>query len=109
MLTENILNDDIVINGFSRDPFRADKAPGVRNGGVCLYYNDHIPIKQRTDLQKLPETIVAEIKLGRKMIFLVVSYQHPSMSNDEVILYMNSLAETYEAISLENPYITVMW
>ena len=69
MLTDNILNDDIVINGFSHDPFRADKAPGVRNGGVCLYYKEHLPIKQRVDLQKLPETIVAEIKLGKKKVF----------------------------------------
>ena len=63
MLTGNISNDDIFINGFSPDPFRSDKAPNTRNGGVCLYFKESLPIKERCDLEILPETIVTEIKL----------------------------------------------
>ena len=36
MLTTNILNEDICINGFSPDPFRSDKDLNTRNGG-CLF------------------------------------------------------------------------
>ena len=59
MLTDKISNDEISITGFSSDPFRADKVVGMRNGGVCLYYKESLPIKRRTDLETLPETIVA--------------------------------------------------
>ena len=63
-----------------------DKPAGIRTGGLCLYFKESLPIKQRHDLQKLPETIVAEIKLNRKKIFFVLSYRHPNMSNNEVVV-----------------------
>ena len=81
MLTENISNEDIFINGFSTDPFRSDKASNIRNGGVCLYFKEFLPIKERFDLEILPETIVAEIKLNRKKVFIVLSYCHPNLPN----------------------------
>ena len=61
MLTKNIPNQDILINGFSPDPFRSDKDSDTRNGGVFLYFKESLPIKERYDLEILPETIVAEI------------------------------------------------
>ena len=45
-------------------------------------------IKERCDLEVLPETIVAEIKLHKKKVFIVLSYCHPDMSNDELVDYM---------------------
>ena len=66
MLTSNILNEDIYINGFSPEPFRSDKGLNTRNGGVRLYFKEYLPIKVRRDLEIIPETIVAEIKLIRK-------------------------------------------
>ena len=35
-LNRDIPNESIFIDGFSRDPFRADKPLNIRNGGVCL-------------------------------------------------------------------------
>ena len=108
MLSEKNSNEEIFISGFSPDPFRADKAPNIRNGGVCLYFKESLPIKQRNDLQKLPETIVAEIKLKKKKIFFVLSYRHPNMITDEVVEYMNSLEKIYESIRKENPYVSIL-
>ena len=45
MLTTNSLNEDIYINGFSPEPFRSDKGLNTRNGGVCLYFKESLPIK----------------------------------------------------------------
>ena len=87
MLTSNILNEDIYINGFSPEPFRSDKGLNTRNGGVCLYFKESLPIKERRDLEIIPETIVAEIKLIRKKIF-VVSYCHPNTSIGEFNEYL---------------------
>ena len=69
MLTSNILNKDIYINGFSPEPFRSDKGLNTRNGGVCLCFKESLPIKERRYLGIIPETVVGEIKLTRKIFF----------------------------------------
>ena len=51
-----------------------DKVSNIRNWGVCLYFKESLPIKERRDLEILPETIAAEIKLNRKKVFFVLSY-----------------------------------
>ena len=79
MLTEDILNEDIFVDDYSPDILRSDKPSSIWNGGVCLYYKESLPIKERTDIETLPETIVAEIKLNRNKIFLVLSYCHPNI------------------------------
>ena len=48
----------------------------MRNRGVCLYYKENVPIKERPNLETLPETIVAKIKLNRKKIFIVLPNCH---------------------------------
>ena len=57
MLSDNVSNGDIFVNGFSPDPFRADKPHGIRNGGVCLYFKENLPIRERKDLEFPPEKL----------------------------------------------------
>ena len=108
MLTKNISNEDIFKNGFSPDPFRSDKDSDTRNGGVCLYFNESLPIKERCDLEILPETIVAEIKLHKKKVFIVLSYRHPNKSNDELVEYMCLLENIYESVRKETPVASIL-
>ena len=107
-LTGNISNDDIFISGFSPQPFRSDKPALLRNGGVCLYYKENLPIKERGDLEILDETIVAEIKVKPKNIFFVLSYCHPNQTLEEVNLCMHKLEHIYESIKKENPAVTII-
>ena len=107
-LTGDVSNDSILIEGFSPDLIRADRPDDTRNGGVCLYYREDLPIKPRTDLAIIPETIVAEIKLNRKKIFFVLSYRHPNIPVAEFTDYVTSLESIYEKINLENPSATVV-
>ena len=51
------------------------KASTTRNVGVCLYFKESLPIKERRDLETIPETIVAEIKGNRKKLFMVLSFE----------------------------------
>ena len=81
-LNNDIKNENIFIEGFCADPFSADKPVGIRNGGVCLYYKEDLPIIERCDLETLPETIVAEVKLNKDKIFFVLSYCHPALSKE---------------------------
>ena len=83
LLNKDTSDDDIFITGFSPEPFRADKSENIRNGGVCLYFKESLPIKERHDLETLPETIFAEIKFNTKKIFFDLSYCHPNLSNRE--------------------------
>ena len=107
-LTGNISNEDIFIEGFSPDPIRADKTDDTRNGGVCLYFRENLPIKPRPDLVNIPETIVAEINLNRKKIFFVLSYRHPNTPIEEFKNYVKCLEKIYENINRENPAVTVI-
>ena len=108
LLNKDILNDDIFINGFSPDPFRADKPENIRNGGVCLYFKENLPIKRRVDLELLSETIVAEVKSDKQKIFFVLSYCHPQLSVNEFENYTNTLETIYECIRNENPTLTII-
>jgi hypothetical protein len=107
-LTGDISKDSILVEGFSPDPLRADKADDTRNGGVCLYFREDLPIKSRADLAIIPETIVAEIKLNRKKIFFVLSYRHPNIPMAEVKNYINSLENILEMIGKEKPSAIIL-
>ena len=67
----NISNEDILVR-FLPHPFHSDKDPDTRNGGVCMYFKEYLPIKERCDLEILPETIVAEFS-SRERKFLLFS------------------------------------
>ena len=107
LLNKKIRNEDILINGFSSEPLRADKPENTRNWGVCLYFKENLPIKERKDLEIIPETIVAEVKLNRKKIFFVLSYCHPNLSSMEFDEYVKSLEYIYESINNEKPALTI--
>ena len=107
-MSDTIPNENIFLNGFSPDPFRVDKPLNSRNGGVCLYFIENFPIKERCDLETLPETIVAEIKLNRKIFFIVLSYCHPNLASNEFDEYVNALEHIYECIRKECPTVTIL-
>ena len=107
-LNMDIPNVDIFINGFLGDPFRSDKPENMRNGGVCLYFKEHSPIKERKNLELLPETIIAEIKLNRKKMFFVLSYCRPNLSSAYYDQFTDSIEKIYECINKENPSVTIL-
>ena len=107
-LSPDISNEDICIGVFSPEPFRSDKPANTRNGGVCLYYKENLPIKRRVDLELLNEIIVAEIKLNRDKCFFVLSYRHPNQLRDELDDYIKSLENIYDRIRNENPTVTII-
>ena len=77
-LTKDIPDSEISISGFLPSPFRADckDTEGKRKGGVCLSYNENLPIKQRLDLKnEINEKMVAEIQSINKKNFFEMTYK----------------------------------
>ena len=47
-----------------------------------VYFKESLPIKERCELEIIPETIVAERKFNRKKILIVLSYVHPNLPDN---------------------------
>ena len=111
--TDKTADSDIVINGFSEKPFRADcknaDIDARPRGGVCLYFKEHLPIVNRPDLVLTNETIISEIRLGRKKIFLILSYRPPSMNTvGDVAAYCSHLKDSVDKIAREKPSLVIL-
>ena len=109
-LTPEISDDQLEIHGFSSIPFRADSTDiGRPRGGVCLYYNENLPVIDRSNLTSINETIVAEIRLKRKKIFFILSYRSPSKNSAaEEDDYCKNMQLLLDAINKENPYAIIL-
>ena len=76
-LTETFLNssipsDDnrITIDGYNL--IRSDQSSDSKKGGVCIYYNDNIPLLLRDDINTLDNCLVTEFVHKMKNVFLLV-------------------------------------
>ena len=69
---------DPLLNEYKFVP--ANKSTNVRNGGVGLFYKNSLPVIVRKNLS-FDETIVVELKFGRKIILFTVLYRSPSSTN----------------------------
>ena len=108
-LNKDILDSKLKIQGFSPEPFRADSPSTARpQGGVCLYFNENLPIKNRSDLIDLEETILAEIKLEGKKIFVLLSYRSPSQSSTSLDNYCDKIQKILDKINKEKPHLIVL-
>lgn len=113
-ICETWLNDkskNIEIGGFAPEPIRAD-SPLANNhprGGVCLYYKADLPIIHRQDLQKLPECIIAEIKLkNNAKMFFALFYRSPSQTSAEVDDFSLKLSNIINLMNSEKPHLITL-
>ena len=91
MLDRTINNDDIFIEGFSREIFRSDHSSITKVGRGCVYFRKGLPIKRRGDLEELQESIVTEIIISHKKVFFVTLYCCPSKNSVQFELFLDKL------------------
>ena len=74
-------------------------------GGVGLFYKNSLPLIQRHDLS-FSESLVTELRLGRKKVFFTVLYRSPAnmASSVEFQDFLSNLKSLHNKISSENPY-----
>ena len=85
----------------------SNKPDNTRHGGVGLFYKNSLPLKVRNDLS-FAESIVVELKFGRKKIFFTVLYRSPSFNHTttEFVNFISNFKDLYAKIEQENPYMT---
>lgn len=106
-LDSSIMDDDprILINGYNL--IRSDHPTNSKQGGVCIYYKDYLPLVNRVDLTNLHECLVCEIKFGRNNCFLTTLYRSPSQSVDQFALFKQQFEETITKINDQSPTISL--
>ena len=75
-------NDDHSLKLQGYELIRADHPDNTKTGGVCIYYKEHLPIIQRTEISVLNECLVVELKVNTKKCFICCLYRSPSQAND---------------------------
>ena len=107
-ICETSLNDtvelpEILLNNYT---FLSSHNPSnTRHGGVGLFYKNSLPVIPRHDLS-FNESIVIELKFGRKKIFFTVIYRSPSSdrSSHEFQTFLLDFQNLYLKIKAENPF-----
>ena len=102
-LNDSIKLPDILLTDYT---FVHSKNPAnTRHGGVGLFYKNSLPVKIRYDLC-FDESIVVELKFGRKKIFFTVLYRSPASNytSPEFMAFLSNVSNLYTKINNENPY-----
>ena len=102
-LNESTEIPDSLLNDYT---FIAVNHPdNVTHGGVGLFYKNSLPLKLRNDLA-FRESIVVELKFGRKKIFFTLLYRSPSFkySSIEFNDFISNFKLLHTEIRAENPY-----
>ena len=85
-ICETSLNDSVelpetLLGDYTFVP--ANNPANVRHGGVGLFFKNSLPVIIRNDLS-FDESIVIELKFGRKKIFFTVLYRSPAFNHTSV-------------------------
>ena len=107
---ETSLNDSVelpgpLLNDYTFIP--ANYSANTRHGGVGLFYKNSLPVVVRNDLS-FDESIVVEMKFGRKRIFFTVLYRSPAFhyNSHNFQTFLSNVINLYAKIKSENPYAT---
>ena len=70
-----------------------------------IFYKNSLPVTPRRDLS-FDESIVLEIKFGRKKIFYTVLYRSPAYKHNtpEFEGFLSNVKDMYSKIKAENPF-----
>ena len=108
-ICETSLNDSVelpepLLNDYTFIP--ANNSANMRHGGVGLFYKNYLPVVVRNDLS-FDESIVVEMKFGRKRIFFTVLYQSPAFhyNSPNFQTFLSNFNNLYAKIKSENPYM----
>ena len=106
-LNASISNDDDSLEVPGYNLFRADHPTNTKQGGVCIYYRNSLPLKI-LGIHYLQECITFEIMIGGKLCRFVSLYRSPNQSEDDFESFANNFELNIDAVTANNPFLTVV-
>ena len=103
-LDSSILSDDNNLEIPGYDLIRAHHPSNSKQGGVCVYYRNSLPLKI-LDIFYLQECIVFELKIGNKFCKILSLYRSHNQSQDEFETFTNNLELILDKIFETNPFL----
>ena len=108
-ICETSLNDSVVLPGSLLNLYTfvpANNPANTRHGGVGLFYKNSLPVIIRNDLS-FNESIIVELKFGRKKIFFTVLCRSPACDHNspEFLAFLSNFENLYLNIKAENPFL----
>ena len=102
-LTDSLVPSVPELDGYTFEP--ANHPDNVSHGGVGLFYKNTLPIVVRQDLS-FAESVVIELKFGRKKVFFTVLYRSPSFAQNspEFHDFIENFRNLHSKINAENPF-----
>ena len=106
-ICETSLNDsvelpDTLLNDYTFVP--TNNPVNTRHSGMGLFYKNSLPVIVRNDLS-VHESIVVELKFGRKKIFFTVLYRTSfNHTSPEFQAFLSNFENLYSKIKTENPF-----
>ena len=107
-LNSEILSDDTRLSIKGYELIRKDHPSDTKRGGVCIYYNESLPLVRRDDISVLDECLVCELKTKKSKSFVTCLYRSPSQTQDEVITFLLNFETTCSNIAQESPLCSII-
>ena len=85
---------------------RADHLSNTKKGGVCIYYQNFLPLKL-SNIYYLNECITFEKKRGDKICNFVSLYRSPNQYDDDFGKFCYNFELKLDAVSATNPFLIV--
>ena len=107
-ICETSLNDSVRLPETVLDEYTfvpVNNLTNTRRGGVGLFYRNSLPLIIRNDLS-FGESIVVEVKFGRKKIFFTVLYRSSAHNSPNFQAFLSDFTNLYSNIKAENPFAT---
>ena len=98
-------NENLNIPGYNL--IRVDHLSNDKRGGVFIYFKESLPLRLY-NVSHLNECICFEIMISNKLCNFIPLYRSPSQSSDEFENFVYNLDLTFEALTQENPFLTVI-
>ena len=107
-ICETGLNDSIELPDSLLDDYTfvsSNNPANTRHGGVGLFFKNSLPVKVRNDLS-FDESIVVELRFGRKKIFFTTLYRSPAFNHTscEFLDFLSNFENLNAKIKAENPF-----
>ena len=99
-------NNALPTEGYSI--IRADHPSNTKRGGVCIYYNDKISVRQISNII-LPECLTCKIVIGKKKGHVITLYRSRSQNQGEFEHFLLSLEYLLGNIRNQDPALQFYW